>query len=211
MRMRKKKNLGPRMEQAGSRLCPTPHPSMWADIAPDKKLFVELGCGKGRFACDMAALHDETLYVAVERVPEAIVVGMERAEQAGLGNLRFIDGDISSLTAWFAAGSVDALFINFCDPWPRSRHAERRLTHTAFLKVYKTLLAPGGRLYFKTDNAPLYDYTLQCLEEAGYTVLFATRDLHGGSRPDSYPPVTTEYEDRFTAQGLPIHALEATP
>jgi len=115
-----------------------------------------------------------------------------------------VEKNASDLAEWFAPRSIDSLFIHFCDPWPKTRHAHRRLTHDSFLRLYAGLLKPGGRLHFKTDNGPLFDFSMRGLTRAGYTILNHTRDLRGSS-------VITEYEEKFMTLGSPVHALEASP
>ena len=123
MRMRKKKNLVPRMEACGSCLVRDPFAmrGQWRTLMPQaRELRVELGCGKGRFTADTAAAEPDVLLIAVEKVPDAMVVAMERVTEAGLKNVFFVDGDAALLPDMFASGEVDRLYINFCDPWPRA-------------------------------------------------------------------------------------------
>lgn len=132
MRMRKKKNLVPRMEACGALLVADPRAlrGRWRELLPGaKELRVELGCGKGRFTAETAAAEPDVLLIAVEKVPDAMVVAMERARDAGLHNVFFVDGDAACLPDFFAPGEVDRIYINFCDPWPKSNQKKRRLTH----------------------------------------------------------------------------------
>lgn len=147
MRMRRKKNLIPRMEACadwlirepqtlrgiGGPCCRGPRPSGWSWLR------------QGRFTCETAAAEPEVLFVAVERVPDAMVMAMERARDLGLRNVFFVDADAAGLPDFFAPGEVDRLYINFCDPWPTKRHAKRRLTHRNFLLKYRQVLPDGGR------------------------------------------------------------------
>ena len=131
MRMRRKKNLIPRMEACADWLIREPQTlrGHWRSLLPGAQaLRVELGCGKGRFTCETAAAEPEVLFVAVERVPDAMVMAMERARDLGLRNVFFVDADAAGLPDFFAPGEVDRLYINFCDPWPTKRHAKRRLS-----------------------------------------------------------------------------------
>lgn len=148
MRMRRKKNLIPRMEACADWLIREPQTlrGHWRSLLPGAQaLRVELGCGKGRFTCETAAAEPEVLFVAVERVPDAMVMAMERARDLGLRNVFFVDADAAGLPDFFAPGEVDRLYINFCDPWPTKRHAKRRLTHRNFLLKYRQVLPDGGR------------------------------------------------------------------
>ena len=136
MRMRKKPNLGPRMERCAQFLIENPIElrGQWRNLKSDaRQLWLELGCGKGRFTAETAELNPDVLYIAVERVPDAMIVAMERCAAKGLTNVYFVDGDAALLREFFAPNEVDRLFINFCDPWPSNRHARRRLTHQNFL------------------------------------------------------------------------------
>ena len=140
MRMRRKKNLQARMERCAPWLIQDPAAlrGNWRSLKADaQELRLELGCGKGRFTCQTAAAHPELLFVAVERVPDAMVMAMERAREMELGNVFFVDADAAKLAEFFAPGEVDLLYINFCDPWPSNRHAKRRLTHRDFLLSYR--------------------------------------------------------------------------
>ena len=159
MRMRKKKNLLPRMEAC--RACQVQDPfamrGHWRELMPDaRELRVELGCGKGRFTVGTAQAEPDVLLIAVEKVPDAMVVAMERAQAAGLHNVFFVVGDAALLPDMFAPAEVDRLYINFCDPWPKSNQKKRRLTHGNFLKKYRQVLAEGGQIHFKTDNDKLF-------------------------------------------------------
>ena len=159
MRMRKKKNLAPRMEACGAYLIRDPFAlrGRWRELMPEARdLRVELGCGKGGFTVGTAAAEPEVLLIAVEKVPDAMVVAMEKARDAALRNVWFVDGDAALLPDMFADGEIDRLYINFCDPWPKSNQKKRRLTHGNFLKKYRQVLAEGGQIHFKTDNDKLF-------------------------------------------------------
>ena len=208
MRMRKKPNLLPRMERCAgvSAAQPGLNRGRWRDELPGcSALYLELGCGKGRFTAETAASVPDVLYVAVERVPDAMVVAMERVCESGLGNVRFIDADAARLEDIFAPGEADRIYINFCDPWPSNRHAKRRLTAPGFLEIYKRVLAPGGEIHFKTDNAPLFKFSLASFRRAGFLTYEVTRDLH----ENGICGVMTDYEAKFHAQGVPINRCVA--
>ena len=155
MRMRKKKNLLPRMERCEAYQIKDPYARKghWRELMPEaKEIRVELGCGKGRFTVETAAAEPDVLLIAVEKVPDAMVVAMERAAKAELHNVFFIDIDANQLPEIFDAGEVDRIYVNFCDPWPPKRQAKRRLTHGNFLKLYRKVLKDNGQIHFKTDN-----------------------------------------------------------
>jgi tRNA (guanine-N7-)-methyltransferase len=168
------------------------------------RLLVELGCGMGRFACETAEANPDVTVLGLERVPEAILIGMEYAQQKGLCNVRFILGDVIELDKMFAPGEIDELYIHFCDPWPHWKQAPRRLVARNFLRLYRPLLALGGTLRFKTDNAPLFAFAQKELAAEGWTVTHCD--------PNSPPEaVMTDYEAKFRARGVAIGALTAAP
>ncbi len=164
------------------------------------------GCGKGRFTAETAAAHPEDLFVAVERVPDAMVIAMERCRAMGLANVFFIDGDAAALENYFAPGEVDLIYINFCDPWPSVKHSRRRLTHEGFLRGYRHVLREGGQIHFKTDNHDLFEWSLFQFPKAGFALSEVTRDLHAhGVRGGM-----TDYEEKFHALGTPINRCVGT-
>lgn len=209
MRMRKKKNLESRME-ACSKLwikSPAEHRGRWRELKPDAAMLrLELGCGKGRFTAETAAAHPEDLYVAVERVPDAMVIAMERCRGLGLDNVFFIDGDAARLSDYFAPDEVELLYINFCDPWPSVKHSRRRLTHESFLRSYRQVLKDGGQIHFKTDNHDLFEWSLFQFPKAGFTLSEVTRNLHA----QGICGVMTDYEAKFYALGTPINRCVGT-
>ena len=209
MRMRKKKNLLPRMERCDRYLIRDPYDRRghWRELMPQaRELRVELGCGKGRFTAETAAAEKDVLFLAVEMVPDAMVVAMERCRDAELKNVFFISANADQLPQFFVPGEVDRLYINFCDPWPKSNQAKRRLTHGRFLRLYREVLKMGGQIHFKTDNAPLFAFSCEEIPQFGFSLSEVTDDLHG----HGICGVMTDYEAKFHALGTPIHRLVAT-
>ena len=209
MRMRKKPNLGPRMERCGRFLIddPAAYRGHWRDLKPDAAdLRLELGCGKGRFTAETAAAEPDVLLIAVEKVPDAMVVAMERAAKAELHNVFFIDIDANQLPEIFDAGEVDRIYVNFCDPWPPKRQAKRRLTHGNFLKLYRKVLRENGQIHFKTDNDPLFLWSIEEIPQFGFALSEVTRDLHANGQRG----VMTDYEAKFHEQGVPINRCVGT-
>lgn len=210
MRMRKKKNLLPRMERCAA--CRVQDgfslKGRWREslMPAAAELRLELGCGKGRFTVETARQHPDVLFIAIEKVPDALVVAMERAMAMELKNVFFVVGDAALLPDYFAPGEVDRIYINFCDPWPHNRQAKRRLTHRGFLELYRKVLKPGGQIHFKTDNQPLFEFSVLEFPEAGYVLSEVTRDLHENG-PQG---VMTDYEAKFYEQGLPINRCVGT-
>ncbi len=209
MRMRKKKNLIPRMERCAAQLIRDPYDRQgrWRELMPEaREVRLELGCGKGRFTAGTAAAEPDVLLIAVEMVPDAMVVAMERCVNAGLTNVFFVDANADQLPYFFAPGEIDRIYLNFSDPWPSKRHAKRRLTHGNFLKLYRQVLKPGGQLHFKTDNVGLFDFSLEEIPRFGFSLSEVTRDLHENGPVG----VMTDYEAKFYQQGQPICRLVAT-
>ena len=171
-------------------------------------LHLEIGCGKGNFACGMVAKNPDVNFIAMERVSDVACLALEKAEAAKdtrPDNLRFLIGNAENLVEWLPAHSVDCLYLNFSDPWPKSGHAKRRLTHRVFLERYQTVLKKGGILKFKTDNVGLFDFSLEQFAEMGLEMTDLTRDLHNS--PQNEGNVMTEYEKAWSEKGYPIHAV----
>ena len=208
LRMRKRSNLGPRMEKCAEYLIDDPAAlrGKWLESFPGyDRLYLELGCGKGRFTADTAELMPDTLYIAMEKVPDAMILAMERVRERGIKNVRFIDGDAIKLAEMFAPGEAARIYINFCDPWPKSRDAKHRLTFPGFLRLYADVLPLGGEIHFKTDNTPLFSWSLEQFENEGWALSEKTNDLHTNGPVG----VMTDYEAKFHAQGFPINRVVA--
>ena len=209
MRMRKKPNLIPRMEKCAAvqLMEPETYRGRWKEAFPGfDALHVELGCGKGRFTADTAEANPHVLLVAIEKVPDAMVVAMERVCDRGLTNARFMDRDVVRLPEIFEKGEVDRIYINFCDPWPKSRDAKYRLTAPDFLRKYADVLPVGGQIHFKTDNTPLFTWSVEQFESEGWALSEVTNDLHANGPVG----IMTDYEAKFHAEGMPINRLVAT-
>lgn len=208
MRMRKKKNLIPRMERCAHVQVfePQTMKGRWLESFPGHtELRAEIGCGKGRFTAGTARNSPDALLIAIDKVADAMVIAMERVCQEQIENIRFIDMDALHLGEVFAPEELSVIYINFPDPWPHNKTAKHRLTSHIFLPIYMGLLAPGGRIEFKTDQAFLFDYSLKQFEAAGYELREVTRDLH----EQGPVGVMTNYEERFYQQGVKIHRCVA--
>lgn len=212
MRMRKKKNLIPRMERCADRLIRDPYDrrGKWRELMPTaRELRVELGCGKGRFTAGTAAAEPDVLFIAVEMVPDAMVVAMERCVREGLDNVFFVDANANQLPYFFAPGEVDRIYLNFSDPWPKARHARRRLTSLEYLARYDKILASDGQVEFKTDNRDLFDFSLEQIETSPvWTLAARTFDLHHDPLLNQ-GNIMTEYEEKFSSMDHPICKLIA--
>ena len=209
MRMRKKKNLDVRFAACADVMVFEPKElrGKWrALFGNDNPLHLEIGCGKGRFTLGTAQAEPDVLFIAVELVPDAMVVAMERCVNAGLTNVFFVDANADQLPQFFAPGEVDRIYLNFSDPWPSNRHAKRRLTHGNFLKLYRQVLKMGGQIHFKTDNQPLFEFSVEELPKFGFELSEVTRNLHENGPVG----VMTDYEAKFYEQGQPINRCVGT-
>ena len=207
MRMRRMRNLEPRMEKCAEyRIAdPAALKGNWRSLKPDcAALWVEVGCGKGKFTAETAQANPQVLLIAVERCREAMVVAMEKARELGLKNVFYIDMDVAGIEDIFADEEIDRLFINFPDPWPRKKNAKRRLTHRGFLDKYCRVVRRGGEFHFKTDNAPLFEFSLEEFEACGLETKNVTRNLH----ENGIVGIMTGYEEKFHALGTPINRCE---
>ena len=179
----------------------------WQEHFPGKRLCLEIGCGKGRFLTGMAELHPEKAFIGVETQHDISYYPGKYIMDNKLENAVVICANAEQLEDWFEPGEIKELYLNFSDPWPKKRNAKRRLTSPLFLERYKTILAPGGRIFFKTDNRPLFDYSLETFAASGYTLENVCFDLHGS--PMAAENIMTEYERNFSAKGFAINYLEA--
>ena len=207
MRMRRMKNLESRTENCGAYriVSPEEKKGAWRNLKPEcTALWVEVGCGKGKFTAETAAANPDVLLIAVERCREAMVVAMEKARDLGLTYVFYIDMDVANMESIFDKEEIDRLFINFPDPWPRKKNAKRRLTHRSFLDKYCRVVRAGGEIHFKTDNAPLFEYSLEEFAACGLQVNNLTRNLH----EQGITGIMTGYEEKFHALGTPINRCE---
>ena len=208
MRMRKKKHGAERIEACGELRISDPElmKEGFADIfKSDAPVHMEIGCGKGNFACGMAKKYPDINFVAVERVADVCCIALEKAKadaERTEDNLRFMIGDAKTLAECVKPHSLDCIYLNFSDPWPKKGHAKRRLTHRSFLAIYKDLLTENGILKFKTDNVGLFDFSLEEFVEFGATILWQTRDLHSSEK--AADNIMTEYEKNFSEKGFNI-------
>ncbi len=209
MRMRKKKHGAERIEACSELLI--------KDISALKDGFdgifdegrpvcLEIGCGKGNFAVGMAKKHPDINFIAMERVADVCCVALEKAmatrAERPTDNLRFLIGDAKLLGENLPPHSLDGIYLNFSDPWPKSGHAKRRLTHRSFLDIYRVLLKEDGLLRFKTDNVGLFDFSMEEFTAYGAEIVWQTRDLHASEK--NADNVMTEYEKNFSERGFAI-------
>lgn len=180
----------------------------WAEVFQnDHPIHIEVGMGKGQFIIEMARRNPEVNYIGIEKYSSVLVRAVEKLEDFEQDNLRLIRMDAENIEEVFDKDEVDRIYLNFSDPWPKDRHAKRRLTSTRFLERYDNILTPEGRVMFKTDNKDLFDFSLEQVEEAGWILESHSYDLHHSEYNEGN--VMTEYEEKFSAKGNPICRLVA--
>lgn len=183
----------------------------WSKIFGNQHpVYIEIGMGKGKFIMELARRNPHINYVGIEKYSSVLVRALEKMdrEEPSLPNLYFIRMDAENIVRVFAKNEVAGIYLNFSDPWPKDRHAKRRLTSREFLERYHQILTPEGKVEFKTDNRPLFEFSIESVKEAGWTLQAVTYDLHHDGRLME-GNVMTEYEERFSAMGNPIHKLIA--
>ena len=186
---------------------PEDYKGKWHEVfGNNNPVHIEVGTGKGQFVLGMAQQNPEINYIGIELFDSVIVCALEKIEAANKpSNLRLLKVNGGDLEKFFAKNDVDRVYLNFSDPWPKGRHAKRRLTHEGFLKLYETVLVDNGEIHFKTDNRGLFEYSLVSMNQYGKTLNYVSLDLHVNMPEDN---VMTEYEEKFSKKGQPIYRLE---
>lgn len=190
---------------------PVEYKGNWKSVFENTNpIHIEIGMGKGRFLMDLAALNPDINYIGIERYTSVLLRAIQKMEESPLPNVRFLCVDAATLPEIFATEEVDRIYLNFSDPWPKDRHARRRLTSTEFLNRYHLFLAKDGRLEFKTDNIGLFNFSLEEIENSEIWKLDAkTFDLHNDEVLNQ-GNIMTEYEEKFSSKGNPICKLIAS-
>ncbi len=176
----------------------------------DHPIHIEIGMGKGRFLMDMAKVHPEINYIGIEKFSSVLLRGIQKLEEEPLENVRLIRMEAEDILDVFAENEVEVIYLNFSDPWPKDRHAKRRLPSRAFLNRFICFLQPQGRLEFKTDNRDLFDFAVDEAQEAGWERVALTYDLHHDPVLNE-GNIMTEYEERFSSKGNPICKIVIRP
>lgn len=209
MRLRNVK--GSREKIAGSEFVihePESMKGKWHEFFENENpIHIEIGMGKGKFITDLAQQNPNINYIGIEKYSSVLIRALEKRAEIELDNLIFIRMDAENIEEVFEKDEVDCIYLNFSDPWPKDRHAKRRLTSTQFLARYDKVLKDNGEVIFKTDNRPLFEFSLEQVEEAGWKIKNHTFDLHHSEYMKGN--VMTEYEEKFSAAGNPIHRLVA--
>ncbi len=186
----------------------------WSRVfANENPIYIEIGMGKGQFILTLAKQNPHINYVGIERYSSVLLRALEKydtEEFQGVDNVRFICMDAREIEEVFGAEEVAKVYLNFSDPWPKARHASRRLPSKEFLARYEKVLSPSGVVEFKTDNRGLFEFALEEVEEAKWELLAHTFDLHHNEEMNE-GNVMTEYEAKFSAMGNPIHKLITKP
>ncbi len=169
----------------------------------DAPVHLEIGTGKGRFILELSKEHPDINYIGLEKYSSVLLRGVEIQDELMLKNLRFIRGDAELITEYFLPGSIDRIYLNFSDPWPKERHAKRRLPSRQFLARYDTILTPGGTIEFKTDNRDLFDFAVEEVPGSAFEIAQLTYDLHADPVMNE-GNIMTEYEEKFSALGNKI-------
>ena len=173
----------------------------------DNPIRIEVGMGKGKFIMELAQQNPDINYVGIEKFSSVLIRAIEKQRELALPNLYFIRMDAENIEEVFAEGEVDRIYLNFSDPWPKDRHAKRRLTSRQFFGRYDKVLSKKGRVEFKTDNRSLFDFSVDEVKEAGWNLSAVTYDLHNSEMNEGN--IMTEYEIKFSEMGNPIHKLIA--
>lgn len=180
----------------------------WGEVfGNENPIHIEVGMGKGRFIMELAGKNPHINYIGIERYSTVLLKALQKREGQPLSNICFMCVDARELGEMFGKGEVEKIYLNFSDPWPKDRHAKRRLTSPQFMAVYDQILAEDGDVEFKTDNRGLFEYSLEAIPEAGWTVREYTFDLHRS--PMAEGNVMTEYEEKFSSRGQAICKLTA--
>lgn len=171
----------------------------------DQPLHIEIGTGKGRFITGMAKANPEINYIGIELADSVIVTALDRIIEDELPNVKLLNVNANDLRDYFEKGEVDRVYLNFSDPWPKKRHAKRRLTYKSFLEIYENILGDKGEIHFKTDNQGLFESSLMSFSEYGMLLTFVSLDLHNS---DYEGNIMTEYEEKFSSRGSRIFRCE---
>ncbi|WP_050616093.1 tRNA (guanosine(46)-N7)-methyltransferase TrmB [Bacillus testis] len=187
---------------------PANHKGKWNELfGNDHPLHIEVGTGKGRFITEMARTNPEINYIGIEAYESVIVHALDRLLEAELPNLKLLAVNAADLRDYFEKGDVSRVYLNFSDPWPKTRHEKRRLTYSSFLNVYEDILPEAGEIHFKTDNRGLFQYSLISMSQYGMILKDVNLHLHDSAQNEGN--IMTEYEEKFSKKGSRIYRVEA--
>lgn len=208
--MRIRKRQGAEEMVANSPQFVAPDPKKWRGrwkerFANDHPIHIEIGMGKGQFITEMAKVHPEINYIGIDLQTTVVSFALDKVKEAELSNVQLLHVDGSDLTEYFADNEIDLIYLNFSDPWPKKKHAKRRLTSHKFLTIDEKILQPGGEIHFKTDNQGMFEYSLASFSQYGMIIKQVWLDLHASDFADN---IMTEYEEKFSQKGQPIYRVE---
>ncbi len=209
MRQRKIKDIDNKLADFRDLIVENPaaYKGRWKEVFGNgQPVYLEIGCGKGQFITGQAARFPGRNFVAVEGHTSVVLRALQKTEAKQIANIRFVLEYVRDIRDFFDDGELEGLYLNFSDPWPKDRHAKRRLTHGNRLLQYRQIVAPGGFIQFKTDNEELFDFTLEQIEETGLAICEMSRDLHNSQYAEEN--ITTEYEDKFAMAGKNINYVK---
>lgn len=185
---------------------PESYKGKWSEVfGNDQPIHIEIGTGKGRFITEMAKANPHINYIGIEVYKSVIVIALDRLIEEDLPNLRLMNVNAVELQNYFAKGDVHQVYLNFSDPWPKTRHEKRRLTYKTFLSIYESILVDKGEIHFKTDNQSLFEFSLKSFSEYGMLLKYLSLDLHNSSFEGN---IMTEYEEKFSSKGFRIYRCE---
>lgn len=185
---------------------PSQHKGKWAEVFQNNNpIYIEVGTGKGRFITEMAKANPEINYIGIEMQESVIVAALDRVIDANIPNCKLLNSNANDLREFFTKDDVDRVYLNFSDPWPKIRHAKRRLTYKTYLSMYEDILKEGKEIHFKTDNRGLFEYSLMSFSEYGMLLTYVSLDLHKSTYEGN---IMTEYEEKFSSMGQPIYRCE---
>ncbi len=191
---------------------PESHYGNWRELFGKdlaSKLHIEIGMGKGKFIRELAAANPDISYIGIEKFSSVLIRALEKRPELESDNLYFLRFDAENITSIFSDGEINRIYLNFSDPWPKDRHAKRRLTSVQFLERYKSILSKNGEIMFKTDNRTLFDFSLEQARISKWHIQEFTYDLHNSQMNENN--IMTEYEERFSAMGIPICKMIIKP
>lgn len=209
MRLRNKPWAKEKIENNPETAIVTPgdYKGKWHEVFGNKNpIHIEVGSGRGRFIVGMALANPEINYIAIEKFASVAVDILDKILEENIKNIKVMNVDATDLPDYFKHNEVDCIYLNFSDPWPKTRHEKRRLTHHTFLKMYREIMVEDGEIRFKTDNRGLFEFSLASMSQYGMTLQQVWLDLH---KSDFEGNIMTEYEEKFSSKGNPIYRLEA--